>query len=226
MTLVEEAKAVNWDGLAVTRGLSLRVCDVGVQSILVRADRDLLVLARELGRSADADLLESWIARSSAAFDTLRGPDGIWRSLDLRTGILATDITSGSFLPLYARVGSSADTARLVAVLETWRPHIRHIVPSTDPTSPSYDPVRYWRGPVWLVVNRMIADGFAGMGRPDLAERLASESRDLVAENGLSEYFDPRTGVGLGGRDFSWSAAMWLQWLAQAQPEPILTRLP
>ena len=94
MTLVEEAKALDWDGLAVTRGLSLRVCDVGVQSILVRADRDLLVLARDLGLDAEAQMLERWIARSSAAFDRLRGPDGIWRSLDLRTGNFAADITS------------------------------------------------------------------------------------------------------------------------------------
>lgn len=223
MTLVEEAKALDWDGLAVTRGLSLRVCDVGVQSILVRADRDLLVLARDLGLDAEAQMLERWIARSSAAFDRLRGPDGIWRSLDLRTGKLAADITSGSFLPLFARAGGRADADRLAAVLQGWRTSIRYIVPSTDPTSPSYDPTRYWRGPVWLVVNRMIADGFAGTGRPEIAKRMADETRDLVAEHGLSEYFDPRNGAGLGGRDFSWSAAMWLEWLAKPEPVPELT---
>ena len=69
----------------------------------------------------------------------------------------------------------------------------------------------------------MIADGFAGTGRPEIAKRMADETRDLVAEHGLSEYFDPRNGAGLGGRDFSWSAAMWLEWLAKPEPVPELT---
>ncbi len=39
MQLVEEAKALRYAGAEVARGLSFRVCDIGVQSILMRADR-------------------------------------------------------------------------------------------------------------------------------------------------------------------------------------------
>jgi hypothetical protein len=217
MTLVEEAKALHWEGRAVARRLSLRVCDIGVQSILVRADHDLLWLAREFGFAAEAAELEGWIERSTRAFDRLLAPDGTWRSMDLRTGALAPTVSSGSFLPLYARIGGRAAADRMADVLDRWAPAVSYAVPSSDPFAPSYDPRRYWRGPVWLVVNRMICDGFAAAGREDVAARIAAQSRALVLEHGLAEYFDPRTGEGLGGRDFSWSAAMWLAWLGRPE---------
>lgn len=223
MTLVEEAKALSWDGRAVARNLSLRVCDVGIQSILLRADDDLLHLAHLLGRDADTAMLEGWMARSRLAFDRLRAEDGTWRSLDLRTGELAPSVSSGSFLPLYARVGTRADADRMAAVLERWASVTTYAVPSSDPFAPTYDPHRYWRGPVWLVVNRMIVDGFATAGRPDVAERIAAQSRELVGRHGFCEYFDPRDGSALGGRDFSWTAAMWLSWLARPEAGHLVT---
>ncbi len=140
MTLVEEAKALRWEGKAVARTLSLRVCDIGVQSILVRADRDLLWLARELGFAREASALEGWIVRSEKAFDRLLAADGTWRSMDLRTGALAPTATSGSFLPLYAGIGGRAGADRMAALLDAWSAVTTYAVPSSDPTAPSYDP--------------------------------------------------------------------------------------
>ncbi|MCP8939114.1 hypothetical protein NK718_11350 [Alsobacter sp. SYSU M60028] len=215
MTLVEEAKALGWDGIAVSRGLSMRVCDLGVQCILSRADRDLLALAEELGRSEDAATLARWIARSDAAAARLRAPDGTYRSLDLRTGELAPCPTSASFLPLYARFATPDDVEAMSSLARSWWDRLPYGVASCDPGFPGFDPLRYWRGPVWLVVNRMIADGFAAHGLDDIAARIADDSAAMLATNGFREYFDPRTAMGLGGHGFSWSAAMWLSWLSQ-----------
>lgn len=225
MTLVEEAKALNWDGPAVARNLSLRVCDIGVQSILMRGDRDLIAIAEELGLSEPAAELRRRLDRSLAAFGRLKAPDGSYRSLDLRTGLHAPAISSGSMLPLYARALSVEDAADAVATLARWDEAVPYGVPSTDPAFPGFDPLRYWRGPIWLVVNRMIADGLAGYGYAAEAKRLTALSRELVLERGFPEYFDPRTGEGLGGRDFSWTAAMWLAWLSDENAASILTEV-
>jgi hypothetical protein len=61
-------------------------------------------------------------------------------------------------------------------------------------------------------MNFMIADGFAAYGFADIADRIRRDSAALVRRGGLREYFDPRNGDGLGGRDFSWSAAIALCW--------------
>jgi hypothetical protein len=212
MTLVEEAKALKWEGLSVARQLSMRVCDLGIQCILLRADHDLLAMADILGRKAEADQLRGWIARSTRAFERLKADDGTFRSLDLVTGKLAPCVTSASFLPLYAKVASLQEAEILIGLMAAWQADAPFMVPSSDPHHATYDRHRYWRGPVWMVVNRMIADGLAHYGFEQEAERLRQTSATSIMSHGFREYFDPSDGNGLGGRDFSWTAAMWLNW--------------
>ena len=133
-------------------------------------------------------------------------------------------LTSGSFLPLYARIGGADDAARLVAMLEAWGAQAPHGVASTDPGAPEFDAGRYWRGPSWLVVNRLIADGLAACGHGGHAAALRQSSRALSERHGLREYFNPKTGEGLGGKDFSWSAAMWLAWAGREDARDVLTQ--
>jgi glycogen debranching enzyme len=212
MTLVEQAKALGWDGVRIARESDFRVCDLGIQCILSRADRDLHDLAWALEDDAAATEIGHWIARSDAALGQLRADDGSFRSLDLRTHQLSPAVTSATFLPLYARAVDQQAASGLARLFERWLREVRFAVPSTDPDFKGFDPQRYWRGPVWLVMNFMIADGFAAYGYSDIATRIRADSAELVRASGLREYFDPRNGDGLGGRDFSWSAAVVLCW--------------
>ena len=68
ISLIEEAKALKWEGKSVARQLSFRVYDVGIQSILLRADLDLAWLATQLGLEADAKQLMEWYRRGCEAF--------------------------------------------------------------------------------------------------------------------------------------------------------------
>ena len=79
-------------------------------------------------------------------------------------------------------------------------------LPTTAPSSPDFDPVRYWRGPTWININWLLADCL-----PGLRER----SLELIERTGFFEYFHPHTGEGLGTREFTWTAALALDWLRQ-----------
>ena len=118
---------------------------------------------------------------------------------------------------------TASDASLLSTLVAKWDAYLRYGVPSTDPLDRVFDAVRYWRGPVWLVVNRLVADGFAAYGHTGLAERLRAESHQLALAHGLREYFNPITGEGLGGTDFSWSAAMWLAWAGKSGKDSRLT---
>ena len=83
-------------------------------------------------------------------------------------------------------------------------------MPSTSPLDPRFEPKRYWRGPVWAVVNFMIAEGFERYGQAALAGRIHLATQTLMRDGGIAEYFDPTSGEGLGGGHFSWTAAIGL----------------
>ena len=89
-------------------------------------------------------------------------------------------------------------------------------MPSHDPADPRFDAKRYWRGPAWLVVNYMIADGLTASGETEVAARITGSSLDLIEESGFAEYYDPLTGEPLGGGRFTWTAAMVLEFLRAA----------
>jgi glycogen debranching enzyme len=86
-------------------------------------------------------------------------------------------------------------------------------VATCDPSANEFEPARYWRGPVWVLVNWLVAGGLAEAGHADRAEALRRSTLGLVEREGFSEYYDARTGQGIGGRGFSWSAALTLAWL-------------
>ena len=74
-----------------------------------------------------------------------------------------------------------------------------------------FEPRRYWRGPIWGMMNMMIGEGLAEAGEHALARRIKRDTAAMVSQ-GFREYFDPLTGEGLGGGHFSWTAAITLYW--------------
>ena len=180
----------------------------------MRADQDLLALAQELGIGAGVDELQGWIERGRVALQSLWSEAaGGYRSRDQRVGEVLAVGTSASVLPLFARAASPERAIELCAALERWAQKVRFLIPSTDPASPLFEPRRYWRGPIWLIVDWMIADGLAAYGRADLADRLRRDALELVRRSGFCEYFDPMTGEGLGGANFTRTSSTTLFWL-------------
>jgi glycogen debranching enzyme len=106
------------------------------------------------------------------------------------------------------------DIDRLVATIRRWRSKVAFGVPSHDPSDPRFEPRRYWRGPCWLVVNHMLADGLRRSGREEAAAEVAADSLGLIEKSGFAEYYDPTDGKALGGRHFTWTAAMVIELLS------------
>ncbi len=85
--------------------------------------------------------------------------------------------------------------------------------PSVAVNEPTYEPDgghgpirRYWRGPTWINTAWLCWLGLKRLGYDDAAQRMADGLTGAVEREGLWEYYDPRTGKGLGARDFAWSA--------------------
>lgn len=68
---------------------------------------------------------------------------------------------------------------------------------------------RHWRGPSWVNSTWLVSLGLRRLGEDDLADDLARRLADVWAREGFREYYDARTGRGMGARDFGWSTLLW-----------------
>jgi Mannosylglycerate hydrolase MGH1-like glycoside hydrolase domain len=132
---------------------------------------------------------------------------------DLRTGEL---IPARTVLGLAPLILPDLPKPQLRAVLaEARSPRFGLPLPSYDRTAADFDPQRYWRGPSWMNVNWLVWRGLRQHGEEEFAAQVRSSMLDLVRSSGCHEYFDPINGQGLGSPDFSWTAALILDVMAQ-----------
>lgn len=188
--------------------------DLAFNSILVRANEHLFNIAKTLRVDIPEELLDR-IKLTPKALEELWDPyTEQYYPRDFVTHNLLKDPSIESLLPLYAGSISKERAEILVKSIEN-----EHIfgpafpIPSAPLNSPWFDPVRYWQGPTWLNTNWLIIDGLRRYGYKDHADALMESSLELVTRSGFSEYFNPLTGEPLGADNFSWTAALVIDWI-------------
>jgi hypothetical protein len=183
-------------------------------TILASAELALAQIAGELGDTAEADAHRERAHRITTAIGKhLWNPEtGSFHARDVHTGTLSPEHCVSGLIPLMLPDLASEQVEAILA--EARGPRFGLPVPSYDRTSPSFDTLRYWRGPIWINVNWLLRRGLLVHGRLDEAEDLRTEMMRLVHRNGHFEYFHPTSGKGLGAPAFSWTAALSLDLLA------------
>ena len=211
ITIVNFGRECDWDSQTIYANGPFLMADPGVQFIFLRASRDLLAMAHHLEMDLAVDEIKGWVEQVEAGSDFLwNDVVGGYCARDLRTRQFSDAITNASTLSFFADVGSPEQRKSMEA-------HCRRILsasafgmPSWDPDHQAFESQRYWRGPVWAIMNHMVISGLEDAGLVDLAARVRNDTINLINEHGMAEYFDPRDGDGLGGMDFSWTAAIYL----------------
>ena len=205
------------DGGYADRLDTLRFCvlDPLMNSVYAWASLALAEIATRIGEDPSPHRVRA-TQLTAAIQEHLWSPSlGTFAALDVRTGTLQPVRTVGGLMPLLL-----PGLAHVDALIETLTGPAFRLgtgsigVPSYDLTAPDLDLSRYWRGPTWASTNWLVWKGLQAQGRDDLARVLAADMVDLVAGAGLREYFDPTTGEGLGGADFTWTAALLLDVLS------------
>jgi neutral trehalase len=189
-------------------------------SLLVQANRDLAELARHAG--ADPALHERRAEETAVAMEQLWDADAsAYFDRDVRAGERIPVRAGSAFAPLYAGV-PDADRARmLVEQLDTFGVIVEPAgwaVPSLGTDDPAFESVRYWRGPVWAMVNWVAYRGLRRNGYDDRAARLRAGMLELARREGFWEHYNPITGRGQGGEQFAWTAGLIVDLLAAQEP--------
>lgn len=201
--------------------LPFRMKDVFFSALLVSANEALLRIAPLAGADLDdLELIEAWAQRGR------RGLAERWdeaRRLCLDFDVVSREPVEVRTIAAFAPLIAGHVTQELHhALIGMWRseafaghPRLRWpLPPSTSPLEEAFAPRRYWRGPVWPVMNWLFWWAWQRIGETELAAELREQGLAQVESTGFAEYVEPFTGEGLGSGEQSWTAAVVLDWLA------------
>lgn len=122
--------------------------------------------------------------------------------------------TAVSLLPLLTGRLPDRIIARMLEALDD--PHrfaTPYAVPMVAVRDPNFSDERMWRGPVWVNVNALLAEGLAVSGHAARGRELTEATLRLLIEGGgAHEYFNPLTGARArtATTSFGWSAALFV----------------
>jgi hypothetical protein len=213
VSIIKAGRDLNWDQKRLTNEGPFLMADPGIHFILLRADRDLLKIAQSLGIDDHIQLIQNWIDTAVEASDYFWNDDlGAFCARDIRSGQMSQGFSSASALCFYADAGTLEQRKRSIENMERIASKVQFMLPSWDPDADGFEAQRYWCGPVWPQMNHIISEGLAEQGETELASRIRDDLAAVIQQSGFFECFNPVTGAGCIGTDFSWTAAMWLAW--------------
>ena len=167
--------------------------DVLFNTLFVASLQSIAELQDLLAGMADANAseLHDMAAHNRERADAVTGAirrkmwdeaSGLFYSYDAKGGRQLTTSTVSSLMPLMAGVATQEQAARLISHLsdpaEFWT---NTPIPSTAANSPAFNPLRYWSGPSWPVMNWLVYYGLRERGSP-LAEELRLRTLRMIAE--------------------------------------------
>lgn len=219
--LVKLYRDLAYDGAAIREQCPFVVHDVLFNSLLVQANRDVAELARHADE--DPEPHERRAELTAAALEQLWDEtEGAYFDRDVRTGERIPVRVGSAFAPLYGHVPDDARAELLADRLEKFSvsvPPAGMAIPSLGTDDPAFESIRYWRGPVWPIVNWVGYRGLRRYGYDSRAARLRAGMLELASREGFWEHYNPLTARGQGGEQFAWTAGLILDLLA-AEEEP------
>lgn len=221
--IIDIAKEHRYDDARIAELSPFLVQDPLFNAMLIKSNQALIDLYELIGgKEVEIAILKKWQKKSITGFNNKLFDEelGAYVHYDLRNDSPIRLVSSSSFSPLFAGIPDKERAEILVrTMLNRFGGDGKYLCASFDPTNERYDPRKYWRGPVWINMNWLLYYGLKAYGFMEVAERIKSDSVELIERDGFFEYFDCRkeTGeasrIGYGGGDFSWSAALLIDLL-------------
>jgi glycogen debranching enzyme len=185
-------------------------------AILAWAERDHQVICRALGLQTASPQRET---RAHACLDRLWSDElGRYRFFDAAAKRYDSPHVVSSYAGLLCNPSAERRTRLLDGIEELMQQPFP--LPTCAPSDPDFDAHRYWRGPTWINIDWLFSHV------PELTAALRASICRLVERAGFREYYDAQTGEGLGARDFTWSAALYLDVLCRTDQSPATREKP
>jgi hypothetical protein len=213
--LVDLFRRCQYDEFRIRETCPFLIQDPLFNSILCRANESLARIAEIIGESPE--MPQSWAKKTAEAIreKLWHEEHGIFDAYDLVSGQLIEVDTAAGFMPLYGGAASREQAKRLYDRLNSCSFCALHqgncfTIPNYDTQKEDFDRSNYWRGPIWININWMLAQGLRRYGYTLKADSLQKDLLQLPIRFCFYEYFDSFNGKGYGSDNFSWTAALFI----------------
>ncbi|UCE79217.1 MAG: DUF547 domain-containing protein [Nitrospiraceae bacterium] len=213
--LVDLFRKNEYDEARISTVCPFLIQDPLFNSVLCRANESLVQIAELVGE--DPETPRSWIEKTAGAIrDKLWHEEhDIFDAYDLVADEAIEVDTSAGFLPLFAGAATREQAQKIYDRLNSASFCALHqgncfTIPNYDTQKEGFDRSNYWRGPVWININWMLAHGLRRYGYTLKADSLQKDLLQLPIRFGFHEYFDSFDGTGYGTDNFSWTAALFI----------------
>ncbi len=226
--LVDLFRRLNYDDIAIDAESPFKVQDILFNSILNRANKDLIFIADIIGE--DSSDISKLASKTTASMQKKlwNRKQGIFNDYDLYNDNEIGVETASGFLPLYSGDATVKQAKKLYKYLESASFCAMHqgncfSVPNFNMMHEEFDQVNYWRGPIWINMNWMLYHGLKSYGFREKAMSVMEDILELVRLYGFREYYDPYKGMGYGTNSFSWTAALFIDTVYEMDyPEEVI----
>ena len=221
--LVDLFRKHNYDDKKIFRESPFVIQDILFNSMLVRSNEGLIHLASLLGE--DAAEIDTWNKKTIAALNSKcwNNEAQFYFDYDVRQNRQIPIKVSNGFMPLFAGACSPMQAEKLKdQLISSFGAGDYILCPSCAVNEPTFDPIKYWRGPVWININWMLYHGLKRYGFSNESKQVKTQTLMLIEQNDFYEYFNPTPGLpgnerGLGGNNFSWTAALYLDLINETE---------
>lgn len=213
-----------WDYKKIMQQSPFRVKDPMSTGILIRSNLALLEMARFLDDKPAEKSINEWLRISTEGLEKLwNEEDQFYYSVNVSSGQQIKIKTCSGLVPVFSQSIKKERAMGLARhIWDMARDEESFIIPSTFFTEMQlFEADRYWRGPVWIMINELVRDGLMFYQQTELATKITQESLELVyrsiesGDEGFYEYYNPFNGHGLGSPKQSWTAAAVLKILEE-----------
>ena len=208
VTIKNHLKEMNYDPKKLYFKSKFNVVDVGFNSLFLKALKDLDFLLGYIGKRSP--YLKNYIFLNEKKLIKLFNLKKMkFKNKDLKNNFSVEIPSITNFFMLFADLSNNLINKRLIKSLKKYYKKEKYLFPSISSRHKSFEEKRYWRGPVWINCNWIIYQGLKNKDKK-FAEIIRKKTIDLIENKKFYEYYSCKSGLGMGAKNFSWTAALYL----------------
>ena len=207
ITLLNQFKKNNYNPNTLIKLSMFNVIDIGFNSILIKATKDLMDVSRKFNLDF-SDLNTKISLAEENIIKFYKENEQLFYSYDFKNhNLIKIDAISNYFI-LFADLKNDKINTEVVNKLKKYNLEKDLIFTTVNPNDVSFEEKRYWRGPVWINSNWIIYEGLKKKDKK-FAYFLKNKTLKLLDDKKFYEY-NYKNSECLGANNFSWSAALYL----------------